>query len=148
MNTEELQAIRSRCDAATPGPWIAKAYNPYRDRAVIHQTPESQKINPLRWQRACICREVRAHDADFIEHARTDIPALLAEVERLRDIEARAQAQSEDVQANWLSPIEAAALQAEVARLRAALEEAKTYMTDSALQRFVCHTEMIDGWTP
>lgn len=84
MTTEELAAIKARCEAATPGPWIAKRFDPYRSRAAIYQTPAAQKVNPLRWQVAAICREARAQDAEFIAHARADIPALLAEVERLR----------------------------------------------------------------
>jgi len=43
------------------------------------------------------------------------------------DAEAKALAQSEDVQMNWLSPIEAAGLKAEVARLRDALAEIEKY---------------------
>jgi hypothetical protein len=84
MTDIDTQAIRERCDAATPGPWIAKRFDPYRNRAAIYQTPEAQKVNPLRWQVTAICREARAQDADFIEHAREDVPVLLAEVERLR----------------------------------------------------------------
>lgn len=84
MNAEQLTEIQARCNAATPGPWMAGALNPYRDRAVIYQTSEAQKVNRFHWQVRAVCREVRACDADFIEHARVDIPALLAEVERLR----------------------------------------------------------------
>lgn len=84
MIDEQLAEIKARCEAATPGPWAVGANNPYRDRSAIYQTPDAQKVNPLRWQVAAICREVRQCDSDFIAHARTDIPALLAEVERLR----------------------------------------------------------------
>jgi hypothetical protein len=84
MNEEQLTAIRQRAEAATPGPWMTGALNPYRDRAVIYQTSEAQKVNPFHWQVRAICREVRANDADFLEHARADIPALLDAVARLR----------------------------------------------------------------
>jgi len=42
-----------------------------------------------------------------------------AEVERLRAVEVAALTQSEDVQRNWLSPVEVAGLKAEVERLNA-----------------------------
>jgi hypothetical protein len=82
-DTLDTQAIRERCDAATPGPWKKGRYT-MSGRVQIDQSETAQKVNPLKWQRATICRELRETDADFIEHARADIPALLAEVERLR----------------------------------------------------------------
>lgn len=78
LNIEEIKA---RHEAATPGPWylgmsganfegfsleyhIATVYN----KKIYAQPPGGQ---------------FPAADADFIAHARTDIPELLAEVERL-----------------------------------------------------------------
>ena len=52
--TDRLEEIRSRAEAATPGPWeIGVTYN-------------------------------HGRNATFIAHAREDIPYLLAEVERLQ----------------------------------------------------------------
>ena len=65
MNKEQLQEIKARAEAAAPGPWGKTGDNPmipdllFGDRA----------------------RE----NATFIAHARSDVPALCAEVERLRD---------------------------------------------------------------
>ena len=89
MTPERLAEIRARAEAATPGPWEAEDYSTdpgdegscitagepgtMRQRAVAYAidypwtTPES-------------C----AADATFIAHARTDVPELAAEVERLR----------------------------------------------------------------
>lgn len=82
MNTKiteaELKAIRERCDLATSGPWKQDD----KDWAMIHPPYD-------------ICGEDHAPitgfdsvdrkpDATFIAHSRTDIPALLDEVERLR----------------------------------------------------------------
>jgi hypothetical protein len=88
MTDEELQAIRARAEAATPGPWtegagkvaggetrelvigadnrtiIAMAYGGFG-----HPTPDCTRA-----------------DRAFIAAARTDVPALLAEVDRLREI--------------------------------------------------------------
>lgn len=86
MTDEQLAAIRARCEAATPGPWEPGRQSPYTLRFPIHQSVEARKVNPLGWQRACICREARMGDTAFIAHARQDVPALLAEVERLRGL--------------------------------------------------------------
>lgn len=57
---------------------------------------------------------------------------LQAEIARLRQIEAAAQAQSEDVQLHWLSPIEATGLRAETARLLTGLRAAKLAASSQA----------------
>lgn len=73
MTQQRLAEIEARCEAATPGPW-----KPKRDF--------------LSWD----C------NAAFIAHARQDIPALLAEVERLgadRDAwKRRAEAAEKDIE--------------------------------------------------
>ncbi|MCR8981473.1 ead/Ea22-like family protein [Brevibacillus laterosporus] len=71
MTREEIEAIRERAEKATEGPWRAvptkmdcfDIYDVYDklDRSLIH----------------------REEDAEFIAHAREDIPKLLAENERL-----------------------------------------------------------------
>ena len=73
MTRPDLDAIRARCDAATPGPWTYDETG-YVDIGV----PRSRSI--------AIGIEVDAtakSDGDFIAHARTDIPALLAYIEEL-----------------------------------------------------------------
>jgi hypothetical protein len=62
VTQDELDAIRKRADAATPGPWTTPEKNP---------TDE--------YYASCF-----PADEDFIGHAREDIPALLDEIERLR----------------------------------------------------------------
>ena len=64
MTPAELAEIRERCEKATPGPW---ARVPLCSVGVTHQ-----------W--------LTQEDDDFCSHARTDIPALIAEVERLRTV--------------------------------------------------------------
>ena len=69
----DLDAIRARCDAATPGPWT------YDEAGYVDVgLPRSRSI--------AIGIEIDAtakSDGDFIAHARTDIPALLAHIEEL-----------------------------------------------------------------
>lgn len=79
MTHEELQAIKARAEAATPGPWRVDAGSEARylraegesgalmsDTQYYPWTPDAEGD----WQ--------------FIAHARTDVPDLVAEVERLR----------------------------------------------------------------
>lgn len=75
MTTEQLEAIRKRAEAATGGDWYVnkRDYSYGKDsKLVTNKHVYIAKVfggNP---------------DAEFISAARTDIPALLAEVERLR----------------------------------------------------------------
>ena len=78
MTSDELQAIKARCDAATPGPWnaVPRATEGYVDGflgAEIEGPPDAQRG-----------QFARMEDAEFIAHAREDIPALVAEIEQLR----------------------------------------------------------------
>lgn len=69
----DLAAIKARCAVATPGPWEADGTELF-----VYQSRE--------WIGEC-CRldDPRAdRDTTFIAHARTDVPALVAEVELLR----------------------------------------------------------------
>lgn len=69
----DLEAIRSRAAAATPGPWEATRTYPF---LVLQSGGESAISVNLATD--------PEPDAAFIAHAREDIPALVAEVERLR----------------------------------------------------------------
>ncbi|WP_336638443.1 hypothetical protein [Lysinibacillus fusiformis] len=66
INAEQLNAIKDRVAKATPGPWRSAGLYGVRT-----QNDEALSI-PL-----------RPSDATFIAHAREDVPALIAEVERL-----------------------------------------------------------------
>lgn len=78
MSPEYLAEIAARAEAATAGPWCT-------DGAEIYQGDEY--VAYAFWVGET-CRADEADggllDAAFIAHARTDVPALLAEVERLR----------------------------------------------------------------
>lgn len=80
MTDEELNIIEARANAATEGPWR------YEDDAVIEVRSGGD---------AWICQTFSKGEEDFINHkgngefiahARTDIPALIAEIRRLKDV--------------------------------------------------------------
>lgn len=64
---EYLGEVRARADAATPGPWLSYRCGEYvyvEQGEGIHQTVPTTKL-----------------DNNFIAHARTDVPLLLAIIE-------------------------------------------------------------------
>lgn len=71
MTEDQLRAIETRVDAATPGPWIGTTDPSHFDADCVDSSEWSMYV-----ERRC--------DRDFIAHARADIPALVAEVRRLQ----------------------------------------------------------------
>ena len=101
MTNDELEAVRARAEAAHPGPWThgnptSWIWGPSEKGGVTHVadirgwgylTGHGHGALALSQEEA-LARQ--AATGAFIAHARTDIPALLDEVERLReDLEAR-----------------------------------------------------------
>jgi hypothetical protein len=90
MTDEELQAIKARVAAATPGPWamsrdeMSAGFGQHRYVVVGTTTADGKKLVDWRLLVEGMRGADAVHDAEFIAHARTDEPALLAEVERLR----------------------------------------------------------------
>ena len=82
MNAEQLNAIKERAEKATPGPWDFHKGDKLRgDRrsAVI----EHFDCDFGEWFIHGDLADIS--DAEFIAHTREDIPALVAEVERLQN---------------------------------------------------------------
>lgn len=81
MKNDELQRLKKLCDAATPGPWEVSR----DDRTVAYNVEDSwgrqnwQATN--RWYKNGTVED----DAAFISAARSAVPALIAEIERLRE---------------------------------------------------------------
>ena len=78
MEKQRLDEMRARVDVATPGPWWwmnAKAC------LISKQTSVLQPVNHEEYGIDILGGE---RDKAFIAHSREDIPALLAEVERLQ----------------------------------------------------------------
>lgn len=115
MTKEQIDAIRARIDAATPGPWLVDScLDVYTEQVreidhdigielyktvYSHHTAGPEGTQP--W-----------HDTHFMAHAREDVPALLAEVERLTADPLPAAA--------WVREVERAAFQRGVAAMREA----------------------------
>ncbi len=87
MTDDELQQIRERADAASPGPW--RSFWEGRDHlggsSCIVTGPPGRTGDDLEIIGATM------EDQDFVAHAREDVPRLLAEVERLRALLANSQ---------------------------------------------------------
>ena len=79
MTPAQLEEIRARCDAATPGPWISCEVESVSGRR-LYVRAGSLLIGET-WY-ADDREQVRNNE--FVANARADVPALLAEVERLR----------------------------------------------------------------
>ena len=105
-----------------------------------------------------LCRRIRRNSDAMSSEIALDVALLLAEVARLRAIEAAALAQSEDVQVNWLSPVEAAGLRAEVEALQTQVDDladlncelqakrAENARLRAALQEIVDDGEFVPAW--
>lgn len=97
LTAAELQAMRERCEKARPGPWMTKKRGepgdmirqttwvdcgePGHNDCAVAQTSQPVAIVDLSHKRA-----IAEADAAFIAHSRTDIPALLDEVTKLREM--------------------------------------------------------------
>jgi len=82
MSELNLEAIKARCEAATPGPWHYHLDNliahPNEDYPILVEAGSYEGLS--REQQKALVRNNRI----FVAHARSDVPALVAEVERLR----------------------------------------------------------------
>ena len=79
----DLKAIRKRCEAASEGPWewhgdVLSAKNACGEALSIYH--ETKGYDSYFVELDC-----EQKDRDFIAHARTDIPALIADIEWLRE---------------------------------------------------------------
>lgn len=78
LTKEELEAIQKRAEAATPGPWFwlddGRLYSDSADK-VIGEVIEGKDET---WF------DIFDTNAEFIAHAREDIPKLLVVIERLQ----------------------------------------------------------------
>lgn len=76
LSDERIREIKERCEKATKGPW------------------KHTNINSVHGPKSLVCQDYDAEDEKeeerqdndfrFIAHARTDIPDLIAEIERMR----------------------------------------------------------------
>lgn len=73
MTDQQLQAIKERVAAATPGEWRVSL-------GLTEACPEEVMADQV-----CVATSYETDDAIFISYAKGDIEALVAEVERLRN---------------------------------------------------------------
>lgn len=109
MNQKRLDEIRARVEAATPGPWMGgyiaywhKCQNDCAEPQWWNDEPGHNIVRVIEPGIGVPKDEIESHviagnydhgsggivhtnDLQFIAHARQDVPALLAEIERLRD---------------------------------------------------------------
>ena len=119
----DLDAIKARLAAATPGPW---RHGPETDAKVGNVVdfgpPPTAPFAVLYCADTRDARAQRLHDADLIAHAPTDIAALIAEVEALRSESLTMRQWAEEAAAaENANAQELREARAEVARLRALL---------------------------
>lgn len=74
-----IDAIKARCEAATPGPWRAIE----RGNSVMSHGVVTVAYDGLPQQNVCAGISPKTGNAAFIAHAREDIPYLLEQIESL-----------------------------------------------------------------
>lgn len=82
----DLDAIEARADAATRAPWSVIVSN--SKATAIGYSPLGgllREVDPNEITVGTVMRGQNLHDLAFVMHAREDIPALIAEVRRLRE---------------------------------------------------------------
>lgn len=79
MTEQELKEIEARANAATPGPWDYEIGYNGSNLYIGCELVASTRPSAVYW-------EAPKSDIKFIAYARKDIPRLIDEVRRLRDI--------------------------------------------------------------
>ena len=82
MKHEELQVIKDRYEKAASGPWEFKDDNEGTEYRPFWVVSENNADSGEWLAEIHVGSEL---DAEFIAHARQDVPALIAEVEQLRE---------------------------------------------------------------
>lgn len=86
MTPEKLNEIKARADRATPGPWTLD--EDYRDKEITGGVENTYLDSRTGKRRLAYIWDTDTkagkNDAEFIAHARTDIPALLQVIEILQ----------------------------------------------------------------
>ncbi len=116
MTAADLKAIRERVAAASNGPWRQEyGWNNGGMATGYFYIPEHNGGAKV---------EMLADDTAFIAHARQDIPALLAEVERLTALLARVRATCVEVEREWREDSMSAAARGDWSRAASAVNMA------------------------
>ena len=135
MSPEELAAIKERCAQATPGPWTSPWDEAEPDETAAFRAADGEEV-VSRAEYDCVgYLTVLEPDARFIAHARTDVPALVDEVERLRAENAGLRAER----------VTCANCNASIAA-RDALRMRMTLRSGDVVDRYWCDENCYDQW--
>jgi hypothetical protein len=106
MTPDQLAAIRERTEKATPGPWWVEGTSSLEVVTLAEDLTPGASFGPTH---PSVTHDPTVDDAAFIAAARTDIPRLLDEVERLRTARSDAlplyEAESAEDRAGFLQAI-------------------------------------------
>lgn len=87
LTKEELNAIRERCEKATPGKWFWNSYESVYSKLPHGISIRGREICEVNTTKICdLPKHVGRDDAIFIEHVHSDIPSLLAHIEELESL--------------------------------------------------------------
>lgn len=90
LSQKDLDEIEERAKAASEGPWASMQTFPNKTmRSILAgpgTAPDKDPESRLVLGEICGLPRRVERDAEFISHARTDVPLLLAEVRRLRTL--------------------------------------------------------------
>ena len=102
----KLDDIQARADKASTGPW-----------AVDHEDYDGASVymnDGIGWGRAYVCTDLQqgedegANDAEFIAHAREDVPKLVAALRAAEEVAARLDMMSGHTYGYWARQLRAA----------------------------------------
>lgn len=99
LTDEQVEEIRTRCEKATPGPWkndgpdrfssdepwVHVVDGPTIDTLILARLPCEFPDNRAHDERLGLCGNA-SNNAEFVAHARTDIPALLADRKEMQKL--------------------------------------------------------------
>jgi len=136
LTAAEIDAIEARAEGARPGPWsVIDTLDDYPVEYGNHwvvANPEDQEDDTFH-----VSLDVGAEeDAQFIAHARSDVPALLATIRYLTDCLAAAERERD------AAVVEALAVASANDAIRGELHEFRTL----AMAREAALTRLADGW--
>lgn len=133
INAEQLNAIKERAAKATPGPWKFGA------TGLLHSVETHEQLLRTQIPGGIVARWV---DTQFIAHSREDIPALVAEVERLNTVKHRLNSDVELYRKQYEgTQIQLSESEAENAQLR----EALTRITKHRVNHFPTCYRMVES---
>jgi hypothetical protein len=85
LSQQRRAEVRARLEATTPGEWTAVLLPPNEHhKHPVHWVKARYEDGTTEMSQVVADCPWRQSDAEFIAHARQDVPALLAEVERLQ----------------------------------------------------------------